>query len=364
LKLGLVLDRLTTGGTERQMEMLLEQLPEDVDVTVLALRADPEILERYGRLAPVRVLDSSRSGYLSLPGTIRRWAFEERIDLILAAHRFSGLLAKLARIAGMPVPVICSLRGRARYGIKQRFLYDFLDLLLMRWAAAVVINPEAIRDTLPSWPWLRARLHLIPNGLRPLAFEREEMRAKIRKRFGWSVETLVVGSMGRIVDVKRPEVAAACIQELRHAGVDARLHWIGDGPLRSQLLAAFRDDPEALSCTGFVDGPETHLTALDVYLHPSSWESTSNAILEAMRAGLPVVARRLPGNEDLIEHELTGFLFVEETELVAILRRLLDQPALRHSIGEAAREQIVARFSPATMAKLHLELFHTVVRQP
>lgn len=89
----------------------------------------------------------------------------------------------------------------------------------------------------------------------------------------------------------------------------------------------------------------------------------SLALLEAMAAGLPVVACDIPGNRDLVADGQTALLVPvrDPPRLSQAIERLLNAPLLRVRLGEAAREVAINRFSLPQMADLHLELFDRVV---
>ena len=355
VRVGLVFDRLGTGGTERQMELLIRHSSDDVDYRLCAFANGDDTQRRLAELAPLTVLGRGALDDLTLPWRLARWASRERCDVVLAAHRFAGLNAKLARLCGLRAPVVCALRGRARYGRKRRLIYDHLDITLMRLAAAVVINSAAIRETLPRSGWLRERIEEIPNGLAPRtppAVGREERRSGL----GWGASDFVVASTGRIVDVKAPLTAAECIVALRAKGVPARLLWIGDGPMRAQLERSVGEG-SALHCTGLVADAREWLPAADVYFHPSHWENTSNAILEAMSCGLPVVARALPGNREILREGRDGILFDHRDAAEAALARLAGEPELGERMGSAGAAQVRDRYDPGAMADAHRALF-------
>lgn len=362
MRVGLVLDRISTGGTERQMELLLREAPPELEFRVCAFEAEDQLAERFEALAPLTLLRRGTVRDLRLAADLRRWAESTACEVLLGAHRFAGLVAKVARAMGMRIPVICAIRGRARYSWKQRLQYDHIDLQLMRFSEALIVNSEAAVDLLPPWPWLRDMIVHIPNALIPAGpASRAESRAR-REMLGWADTDLVIASVGRLVDVKAPEAAAYAVEYLFAHGLSAKLLWIGDGELRTVLQRSVLSQRGSLHCTGFVDDATDWLAAADIYLHPSYWENTSNGILEAMGRGLPVLARRVGGNTEIILDNETGALFSTEAELLDRLMLLSTDPVVRMELGRRAYERVRESFSVDRMVQGHMELFARCAR--
>ncbi|MEQ8264481.1 TIGR03088 family PEP-CTERM/XrtA system glycosyltransferase [Pseudohaliea sp.] len=168
----------------------------------------------------------------------------------------------------------------------------------------------------------------------------------------WPVDAVVVGTVGRLAAVKDQR---SLIRALAHSFDErpdlrraVRCIVVGDGPERSALeaqiatagledyawLAGDREDVPAL------------LGAMDLFLLPSLGEGISNTVLEAMAAGLPVIATRVGGNPELVLDGETGFLVPvgDPVALAATMLPLLDDPARRRALGEAGRRSVRERF--------------------
>ena len=101
------------------------------------------------------------------------------------------------------------------------------------------------------------------------------------------------------------------------------------------------------------------LRDVDVLVHPSLTEGLSNVILEAMAAGIPVVATRAGGNPELVEDGRTGFLAPvrNSAELASAVGRLLDQPAMARAFGETARQRVIDEFTIDRMLRKTEQLY-------
>ncbi len=114
---------------------------------------------------------------------------------------------------------------------------------------------------------------------------------------------------------------------------------------------------------GLRDDVPAVLAATDIFVLPSYSEGLSNALMEAMASGCACVASEVGGNVFLIQNGISGFLFPagDREALHAHLKRLLDDPAKRKAMGQAARERIEAEFSWNKVGKMYGALFEEVI---
>lgn len=283
-----------------------------------------------------------------------------RPDLILAFFGAPSGIIAWALPPGLRVPYVVALRGGDVPGFRP---YDFatyhrlISPLLRRvWrrAAAVVANSQGLRDLAqrfdPTVP-----IRVIPNGVDPQRFAPPEKRA-------WEPARLLF--VGRLVYQKGLDVLLEAL-----AGVPASLPWqltlVGDGPYRPTLetLAAQRGLRERLTFAGWQ--PPERIPAFyqqaNLFVFPSRDEGMPNAVLEAMASGLPVVATRIAGNEELITPEV-GVLVPKDdpAALREAFLRLLPDADTRRRWGAAARRRVIQHFTWEATARRYLDLFREV----
>ncbi len=169
--------------------------------------------------------------------------------------------------------------------------------------------------------------------------------------------------VGRLSEEKNPlAVLRAWKQLSRRAGF--RLLVAGDGPLRESLAAYARQ--ESLTNVEFLgqcnEMPAVYRRA-SICVQTSPHEGCSNALLEAMAAGLCPVASRVPGNIDLVEHDVNGLLVAlnDHDELAAALTRLFADIPLRNRLAAAARQRVDERHSLDRVARAYVELFEELL---
>ena len=171
---------------------------------------------------------------------------------------------------------------------------------------------------------------------------------------------LYVGRLEEVKGVKRL-LAMWTAMPRRHA---ATLAIVGDGPLRAGLEreAAARGLGDSVRFLGSHRDVNTFYLMADVFVLPSTSEGFSNALLEAMAAGLPAVAANVGGNCDVVEHGVSGFLvdWRDPGAAAESVTRLLDDAALRQRIGAAARGR-AGGFSMAAVGERYCGLYRDVV---
>jgi glycosyltransferase involved in cell wall biosynthesis len=154
--------------------------------------------------------------------------------------------------------------------------------------------------------------------------------------------------VGRLVPVKGQLVLLEAVAELVRGGHDVRVGLVGAGPMHDELAAAARrlGIEERVELTGPLGHPEVleRMRAADVFCLPSFAEGVPVVLMEAMALGVPVVTTRVMGIPELVEDGVSGLLVApgSRSELVAALRRLIDDGQLRAALGEAARRRVEA----------------------
>jgi glycosyltransferase involved in cell wall biosynthesis len=229
--------------------------------------------------------------------------------------------------------------------------------------AFVALNQEMTAELLARG-FSAERIVRIPNGV-PLA---ESVRDDAERRLARSRLGLPEGPLLLFVGrLNRHKGASDLIRALpsltgRFPGVTLVL--LGEGPLRGELSAL----AEALGVVSRVRllgerDPEPFLRAADVFVLPTRGEGMSNALLEAMGAGLPCVTTRVTGNVEVVTDGETGLL-VEPggpDALAQAVGRLLEDPAWRVRLGEAARQRIRAHHSVPEMVAAYRGLFDRLI---
>ena len=184
-------------------------------------------------------------------------------------------------------------------------------------------------------------------------------RAEARRILGVPPGMRVVGTVGRLAFQKAPEDFVRALAGLGRSDVFGI--WIGDGPLRSRIerLAEKRGLSGRMLFTGERNDVEMLLPGLDIFAMASRYEGLPCAIVEAMGAGLPVVATAVNAVPDVVIGGETGLLVPPETpELLGrAIGYLLDNPAEAARLGAAGRERLGADLAPDALGAVLSEAY-------
>ena len=239
--------------------------------------------------------------------------------------------------------------------------YHFaMDRLLARWTTTLVAVSQQVREFYEQRGVGRGRWRVIYNGVE-VPSEGTRHRNGSYQEWGIASHEPVVGLIGRLAPAKRPDLFVEAVARAVRDLPQLKALIVGDGPMRPQVEAQVT----RLGLTGRIiltgtrqDVPRL-VAGLDALVFSSEREGLSMAMLEAMAAGVPVIATRVGGTPELIESGVSGIL-VEPgradalaTELVA----LLQTPATVTQLGDAARRRVAERFSLRAMVQTYETLY-------
>jgi glycosyltransferase involved in cell wall biosynthesis len=347
MKLGLV-STLARGGPVEHTVTLAGGLAAR-GVEVLAVCATPEVAARLAAAGARAAVIPLRHQLDAGSGRRVRRALAG-VDVVHGQDRRAGLwtrllppagAARVYTVHGLPEPYLPPPAGSARPGLRARLAYRGVDALLARRADAVITVSRAVeRELVERLGWPAERITVIPNGV--------ELGAPLPARGE------LVGTLTSFAPVKGLDVLLDAAAALPSAGFAI----FGEGD-----SAALRERARALGLDGTVAFPghvpaREALSRMAVFVLSSHMENAPLALLEAMAAGVPVVATRVGGVPELVP-EGTGLLVEpgDAAALAAAIGRLLDDPALAHAQAEAARRHVEAGGGAGAMVDRTLALY-------
>jgi len=294
---------------------------------------------------------------LQLISMIRR----ERVDLVHAHLLGPSVYGGLAGIA-CGVPVISTFHGHVDVAPDERFR-GLKFRIIGRAAGAVVFVSERLRQfflsVTPLDPGCTAVIH---NGVDLSAFRPDAARP-FRREMGVGSDEFLVGAVGHIRPPKAYDVFIRAAAQLRRVSASFRFVIVGlpEGTLLSDLTR-LRDElglRDAVTFAGFREDIQRVMAALDVYVISSSTEGFSLSAVQAMACGVPVVATRCGGPEEIVTDGATGLL-VEVADPGAIARAvaaLWEAPDLRRRLALSGQGSVRQRFSQERMIGAYDELY-------
>lgn len=343
------------GGTERQVvNLALGFDPSRFDLHLACLRNRGELLEEVALLPiPRPVFDIGRLyGPKTLWQAIRLALYirRNRIQIVHTYGFYPNVFAvPTARLFGAPI-VVASIRDRGDILTPaQRRIQQWV----CRLADCVLVNAEAIRDTLIEQGYRPDNIVVIRNGIVLSRFgKREKRREKVsalRRELGLPPSAPLVVVFSRLNRMKGVEYFLDAAALLAPRFPEVRFLIVGDGAGRKELedRAGHLGLAERVIFTGFRSDVPDLIPEAAVSVLPSLSEGLSNSLLESMASGVPVVAARVGGNPEIVEHDVSGLLVPtrDSAALADAIGTLLQDPQLAARMGEAGRRRVAELFS-------------------
>ena len=360
------------GGAERVLMALTPELKQKgIDLHI--------ITRQPGSLPPLARVKGAWVHRLPSPGPNPLASFVFSLGAVITLLRirpclvhahimFSpGTIAAIAK-ALLKIPFVITVHrgGAAPFGeiarLKQKFFGKFRMAFFRGYADRFIVISSEIDKELEQEGVSRLKRRLIPNAVDVSRFsppgrgEKEMVRRRLGVRGG-----PVAVFIGRLSREKRVDWLINTWNTLKNTHPSAVLLVVGDGPQALQLKAAAGEG--VLFC-GAVDDVTPFLKAADLFVLPSVAEGLSIALLEAMASGVPAVVTRLAGALDLIEDRENGWLIPagDDTALLEAVTTLFDDPQLRQTLGENARQCVVSRYSLDVVAGQMYGLYRNLIR--
>jgi len=282
---------------------------------------------------------------------------------VVHTHAWGTLVEGLAAARLARVPVVVhgehgTLQLRAHQRSVQRVGWTLADQVLS--VSSRLAARMAAETRFPV-----NRVQTIRNGVDLSRFGHLS-RTEARRVLGLADDELVVGTVGRLVPVKDHVSLLRAMAHLAGRHVPATLLVAGDGPLRADLeaLAGKLGISGSVRLLGHRPDIEVVLAALDVFVLSSTSEGLSNTILEAMASGVPVVATRVGGADELVDDGVTGVLVpAREPESIAAAVEILARDTPRRvEMGARARQRAGTEFGLPAMVGHYETLYLRLAR--
>jgi glycosyltransferase involved in cell wall biosynthesis len=355
-----VIETLEFGGAEKVVVDLANRQVRDFPVGICCLKKLGELREQLDPRIAVTSLGKREGNDYRVPRRVADLARQSGAGVVhahgwgtflegAAASFFAPRLAYVHTVHGAHLAYPPGLRSRVKVAL--RHLLERRLASRYRFIAAVseVARQSAEREIgLPA-----ERLVTVHNGI--------ACSADAAPPAPGGGTPLVLITVGRLAAVKNQGLMLQALAELRRSGVAARLVVVGDGPERDALSrqAAELGVSSDVSFAGFRKDVGSLLASADMFLLSSRYEGVSIALLEAMRAGLPVVATSVGGVPETVADGETGLLTPNDDApaFAAAVRQLALDAGLRRRLGAAGHTRLQQHFSLESTARRYRELY-------
>ena len=367
IRVAVVIDSLRVGGAQKLISAYASSAAAyGMSPVIITLRRDgtPFIMEPIDT-AGVKVIS------LRAPSLFNVWRFrrlirifkDEKIDLVQTHLVYSNILGCLAaHEAG--VPVIATIHSVAVRGdMKSKLLKIIENFILRRYATRILAVGQIVAD-INKRSYGKRRVDVIPNGIPKPKFPPIQERDRLRQEIAGDGSGSIVITVGRFTRAKGYEDMIEAFRLLRQRASEPKLVMVGSGTTVETIKNQIEDLDlkQSVILTGEREDVPRLLAMGDVYASSSHREGLPLAVLEAMMAGLPVVATSVGDIPNVVTAETGVVVPPHHPELLAAaLEELLQNPKKRHAMGQAAYRRAMSEYSVDAWMKKHLALYREVL---
>lgn len=337
-------------GPANSLLLLLKYLRDDYDVAVL-LPGQGSFSEALS-CAAIPMFSFPSLNKWSIP-SIYRLIRRESFDLVYGnsthgSSRNALIAAKLTR-----VPFICHVR-------EMGWGKSWKEIGFLRFPNSVVAVSQACADSIRRFVPTR-KLQTVHNGvpLQECQKKNKDAKANLLAETGGSHDDLIVLSMAHLLPRKGQEYAVTAMAKVVAESPLAHLYLVGGIDRDPAYVAKVRSKiqefklQQNLSVLGFRQDTSLFLQGADLYLHNAIKDPHPRSVIEAMAAGLPVVAFDVDGVSETVLHGKTGYLVPpgDVSGMAEAILKLASDPSLRETMGQAGRDRVETHFSAAVTAE-------------
>ena len=362
---------LEFGGMERVvLELVREGIRRGQQTSVLCLVKLGTLAEQVEALgATVICLDKPPGLRFDFIPKIRAVLRQLKPDVI-HTHQIGVLLYTGAAARREKVPVIVHTEHGNHLAncrtMEKRLRIRLLWALAARHAAKFFCVASEIAESISAYRVVpRRKVAVVPNGIDTASFADASGALALRQSLGIPSAALVIGTIGRLNEVKRQDLLIRAFAEVLNQVPEAHLLLVGDGPER-ESLGRLTDElkiAQSVHFAGYQTRPQDFLHVMNIFALTSRTEGMPLVILEAWAAGLPVVASRVGGIPKLVDQDQNGLLFDsgDQDALMVALTDLATHPDRAKSLGEAGCELVKSRFDTRVMAAAYERQYREIL---
>jgi glycosyltransferase involved in cell wall biosynthesis len=357
------------GGTEKQALTLASHLAEKgIDVTILTSRFQRswQCFEFIGKVKVVRLCSPRIKviGALIFLSCLAAYLIRQRKNYSII-HTFQiGYTSFMSILLGLLLkkPSLLKLASSGSGGdIKRakRTAWGSLCMMMAKKASRIIAVSSTVEKELLEEQVSPAVISSIANGVDVHRYYRHMNQSEMRKRLHLPENNTVIFT-GRLSPEKGVDYLIRGFVQLKKAQ-SCQLLIIADGPERKNIVQLIEECKagDSVLLVSVAEDVVAYLEASDLFVLPSRFEGLSNALLEAMACGLPVVSTRVGGSKDLIENGVNGLLVDADNEeqLAGAMGRVLGDRQLAESLGRNARETVKAKHDISKIADAYIALY-------
>ena len=323
-----------------------------------------EALITAARAQDLEILELPGGGARDLAGLHRLIAFlRQRRVRLLCTHAYRADLLGLWAARRCGIPVAWFLRGWTGENAKIR-LFERLDRALLGRADCLVCLSHLQQQRVVGLGLEASRIEVVPNAVEAQGGSREEARARLRQRLGTAADALLVGVAGRLSPEKGAADLLRALALLPTLPQAVEFLIFGEGPERRRLEEMIRElGLTRARLAGFHADFPALAAGLDLLVNPSHREEMPNVVMEAMAAGVAVIATEVGGVAEIAgaPPALRLVPVGDPARMARALAALLTDDAARRALAASGQLRILHAFSPQRQCERLRELYARLI---
>lgn len=366
IKILYVFAALPVGGAEQVLVTELKWLDKNLFAPLVCVISEKgpvgEVIEKMDiPVIPLHRMKRNQFDY-GIIRELKKIMVQGKVSVV-HTHLYDG--GKYGRIAARMAEIPGIIHTAHNVYVKRRTKHHWINRLLSFFTDRIIAVSEAVKESLVHYDRIKpGKIRVIHNGVDLSEFEGPWSSGDARIQLGIKPEEYVIGVVARLEEQKGHRILLEALSRNRAILSSLKVLIVGDGKLRTVLEEEARE--KGLSSQVLFLGTRKPilpiLKALDLFLLPSLWEGFSMAILEAMAAGIPVIATRVGGAEEVITSGKDGLL-ISSGNALALAEAIQDAYLHRdkfQEMGRLGRERVHRNFSQeshmTSLQALYLEV--------
>lgn len=349
-----IISSLCRGGRERQLAIIAKHC-ENIDNRIIYYNESiGGYIEQY-QIEDKVYRCEEKSSLKRIQATIK-YARDINADIIVSWGNMESIIGLLVS-AFTDIPFV---NFSIRHGIRSRKFSHYFRTLILHMSKNIVAN---------SYAGLKAnklrRGFVLYNGIEAIEVEEtHKLQAKKMMYIQDNDTAVILVSVANLVPYKDYYTTFEALKILKEEGYNFRYYVIGEGPLRIDYENYLRENrlEDCVFLLGRIAHPHAFLSYADIFIHSSKGEGCSNAILEAMSMGLPIIASDTGGTSEIVGRNAILFPYKDVEKLKRAIMKLYSDNKLRLQMGRESNNIVKSRFTVERMLNTYSDILHKVIR--
>lgn len=358
-----LIQSLDNGGCEN---MLLRTLPllSDFKHTIVTLKKRGELAEQMKQKG-IKLINIGQNNFLDIFSYFRllKVIKKENPNVVITYLFHADAVGRIFLQLTTKYRVVPFLR--TTYNHKKYWLARFFEKITKYFVKNYLANSESVKNFYVNKIGVKKeKITVIPNGIDLAFYNNIERDENLRASLGIKKEEVAIICVANLHINKGHKYLLEAFENIYKENGNTKLLLIGDGEEKENLLkqiVKYNSKNDIIFLGKRNDIPQL-LKISDIFVLPTLFEGMSNAIMEAMAAGLPIITTDIPENKELIEDKITGILVPAKNSvaLAQAIEKLISNSKERETLGESAKEKMKESFNIDIIISKLCQLFKSL----